>query len=63
MRKMISDAKIKQDGVWLKRGDLFECTDGDAEDLEAMGFAHPAPDADLPVAPRQTYRRRNLTAQ
>lgn len=59
-KRMIADSKIRQDGVWLKPGDVFECTPGDAADLEAMGFAH-RDTSDVPV--RRQYRRRDMTAQ
>lgn len=59
MKKMIAQAKIRQEGVWLKPGDKFECSQGDADDLMAMGFAQP--DTDEP--PKRQYRRRDMTAQ
>lgn len=52
--KMISQAKHKYDGVWLKRGDPFNATQQDAEDLECMKFAT--------RAPAQTYQTRVMVA-
>jgi len=57
-RKMIADAKLRQDGVWFKCGDVFECTDTDADDLKSMGMAH---EAEEPA--KRQYRRRDMTAQ
>lgn len=57
-RKMIAEARIRQDGVWLKPGDEFECTAADADDLKAMKMARPVDDR-----PRRQYRRRDMTAQ
>lgn len=65
--KMIADARIRQDGVWLKPGDPFECSERDAADLESktMRMAHRAPGVVEAAVEqvRHTYRRRNLTAQ
>lgn len=36
---LISTARHKYEGRWLKPGDVFMATAGDADDMLAMGFA------------------------
>jgi hypothetical protein len=63
-RKMIADGRFKHDGVALKPGDEFECTEQDAADLKAMGFAYDPPTVVEEVVERVTrpYRTRNMRA-
>jgi hypothetical protein len=61
-RKMIADGRFRQDGVSLKPGDEFECTEQDAADLRAMGFAHDPPTVVERAVETVTrpYRTRNM---
>ena len=68
-QKMIADSKFFHDGVLLRPNDPFECSEDDAKDLIAIGFAHVAPNAVDAVVEavtqtvKRTYRRRDMTAQ
>lgn len=48
---MVSDASYKHDGKWLRRNDPFQCTELEADDLEALHFAHRKPAEKLPEKP------------
>lgn len=58
--KLIADAKLRQNGEWIMRGQEFEASDQDAEDLIAMDMAHPAT---IVERVKRQYRRRDMTAQ
>lgn len=62
---MIADAKLRQDGEWIRPGKPFRCSLSDAADLKAMGMAHRAPGVVEEAVERvkRQYRRRDLTAQ